>query len=70
MVSMRAPGPTQSVDIHATPSGSPVNATNFLAGDADVLAAKRRRGQLEHLGGRLKVGLYQNDREIHEVRYR
>lgn len=46
------------------------DATNFLGGVGDVLEVKSRRGALEHLGPLAEVGLYENDRHIHEVHYR
>ncbi len=53
-----------------SPNEPPADATNFLGGVGDVLEAKSRRGALEHLGTLANVGLYENDRQIHEVRYR
>ncbi len=46
------------------------DATNYLGGVADVLEDKAHRGQLEHLGSLAKVGLFNNDRQLEEVRYR
>lgn len=46
------------------------DATNFLGGVGDVLEVKGRREALDHLGALASVGLYDNDRHIHEVRYR
>jgi hypothetical protein len=48
----------------------PADATNFLGGVGDVLEAKGHRGLLDHLGELVRVGLYENDRHIHEVHYR
>lgn len=53
-----------------SPGEPSADATNLLGGVGDVLEVKSRRGQLEHLGDLAKVGLYDNDRQIHEVRYR
>ena len=53
-----------------SPAEPQIYATNFLGGVSDVLEAKNRRGPLEHLGDLAHVGLYENDRHIHEVRYR
>lgn len=53
-----------------SPAEPLIDATNFLGGVGDVLEAKSRRGPLEHLGDLAQVGLYENDRQIHEVRYR
>jgi hypothetical protein len=41
-----------------------------LGGVADVLEAKERRGNLEHLGELALVALYTNARQLHEVHYR
>jgi hypothetical protein len=50
------------------------DATNYLGGIADALEVKRYRiktsGSLDHLGYRKEVGLYDNDSQIKEVRYR
>jgi hypothetical protein len=50
------------------------DATNYLGGIADALEVKRHRiktsGSLDHLGYRQEVGLYGNDSQIKEVRYR
>ncbi len=47
------------------------DATNYLGGIADVLEEKgHRTGQLDHLGELTSVALYDNDRQIEEVRYR
>jgi hypothetical protein len=48
----------------------PWDATNYLGGIGDVLEVKSRRGSLEHLGALATVGVYQNDRQIKDVRYR
>ena len=53
-----------------SPDEPPADATNFLGGVGDVLEVKDRRGPLEHLGSLAEMGLYDNDRHIHEVRYR
>ena len=52
-----------------SPTEPPADATNFLGGVGDVLEAKGRRGPLDHLGELASVGLYENDRHIHEVHY-
>lgn len=54
----------------SSPTEPPADATNFLGGVGDVLEAKDRRASLEHLGALRHVGLYENDRKIHEVHYR
>jgi hypothetical protein len=46
------------------------DATNYLGGVADVLEDKSRRGTLAHLGDLARFGLYDNDSQIEEVRYR
>jgi hypothetical protein len=46
------------------------DATNYLGGIADVLEVKAQRGALPHLNELQTVALYENDRQIHEVRYR
>jgi hypothetical protein len=47
------------------------DATNYLGGIADVLEEKgHRTGQLDHLGDLTAVALYDNDRQIEDVRYR
>jgi hypothetical protein len=58
------------VELHAPPDRDPWDATNYLGGIGDVLEVKARRGVLDHLGGLAAVGLYLNDRQIREVRYR
>ena len=50
--------------------GSRSDATNYLGGVADVLEGKAHRGNLDHLGELGHVFLYENDRQIEEVRYR
>ena len=35
-----------------------------------MLEIKSRRGSLDHLGPLAAIGLYENDRQIREVRYR
>lgn len=52
-----------------SPSQPPSDATNYLGGIGDVLEAKTRRGALEHLQELAAVALYDNDRQIQEVRY-
>jgi len=54
----------------SSPNEPPADATNFLGGVGDVLEVKDGRGLLEHLGDLACVGLYDNDRHIHEVHYR
>ena len=54
----------------SSPTEPLADATNFLGGVADVLEVKDRRSSLEHLGALVRVGLYENDRQIQEVRYR
>lgn len=46
------------------------DATNYLGGIGDVLESKAHRGQIEHLGDLSQVALFDNDRQIEEVRYR
>jgi hypothetical protein len=46
------------------------DATNYLGGIGDVLESKGHRGNLEHLGDLVAVALYDNDRQIREVRFR
>ena len=46
------------------------DATNYLGGLGDVLEGKAHRGQLEHLGEFARVALYENDRQIEQLRYR
>ena len=53
-----------------SPAEPQSDATNFLGGVADVLEVKDQRGALEHLGRLAVVALYENDRQIHEGRYR
>lgn len=52
------------------PDQPPSDATNYLGGVGDVLEAKGHRGVLAHLGDLAEIGLYENDRQIHEVTYR
>ncbi len=60
----------------AEPSGKPAgmndraDATNFLGGVADALQARRVNADLSHLETLAEVMLYQDDRQIREVRYR
>jgi len=54
----------------SSPAEPTADATNFLGGVGDVLEVRDRRGLLEHLGDLANVGLYDNDRQIHEVYYR
>lgn len=56
--------------IMISPEEPPADATNFLGGVGDVLEAKGHRGPLDHLRDLASVGLYENDRQIHEVRYK
>src|SRR6266849_7904436 len=49
--------------------GNRSDATNYLGGIADVLENKSLRGAIEHLGELGQVTLYENDRQIEEVRY-
>jgi hypothetical protein len=62
------------VELRAPAGQQPGDATNYLGGIADVLEVKKRRerasGPLRHLGYRKEVGLYDNDSQIKEVRYR
>lgn len=62
------------VVLRAPRAGQPGDGTNYLGGIADVLEVKRHRvrasGPLQHLGYREHVGLYENDRQIREIRYR
>lgn len=58
------------LELHAPPNQDPWDATNYLGGVGDVLELKTRRGALDHLGDLAGVGLYLNDRQIREVRYR
>jgi hypothetical protein len=48
----------------------PSDATNYLGGVGDVLEAKARRGEVGHLGALASVALFENDRQIEEVRFR
>jgi len=58
------------------PSNMPVgpndraDTTNYLGGVADALQARRANANLSHLGNLAEVTLYQDDRQIREVRYR
>lgn len=62
------------VGVRAPAGQQPGDATNYWGGIADVLEVKKHRiktsGPLDHLGYRKEVGLYDNDSEIKEVRYR
>jgi hypothetical protein len=62
------------IEVRAPAGQQPGDATNYLGGIADALEVKRYRiktsGPLDHLGYRKNVGLYENDRQIKEVRYR
>ena len=62
------------VELRAPAGKQPGDATNYLGGIADVLEVKKRRvrasGPLHYLGYRKDVGLYDNDSQIKEVRYR
>ncbi len=49
--------------------GNRSDATNYLGGIADVLESKGHRGSLAHLGDLAEVAVYDNDRQIEEVRY-
>jgi hypothetical protein len=55
-------------------SQQPGDATNYLGGIAHALEVERHRiktsGSLDHLGYLKEVGLYDNDSQIKEVRYR
>ena len=61
------------VELRAPAGEQPGDATNYLGGIADALEDKRHRiktsGPLDHLGYRKDVGLYDNDRQVKEVRY-
>jgi hypothetical protein len=48
----------------------PSDATNYLGGIADVLESKSHRGLLDHLGDLGSVDLYDNDRQLRDVRLR
>jgi hypothetical protein len=52
------------------PDNPPSDATNYLGGIADALEAKAHRGDLDHLGDLADVALYDNDRQLREVRLR
>ena len=52
-----------------SPSRRSWDATNYLGGVADVLEAKSRRRNLDHLAELAGVSLYVNDRQIREVQY-
>jgi hypothetical protein len=62
------------VEVRAPAGQQPGDATNYLGGIADALEVKKHRiktsGPLDHLGYRKGVGLYDNDSQIKEVRYR
>jgi hypothetical protein len=62
------------VELHAPDEPDTGDATNLLGGIADALEVKveriRASGPLDHLGQRRYVGLYDNDRQIKEIRYR
>jgi hypothetical protein len=62
------------VEVRAPAGQQPGDATNYLGGIADVLEVKKHRiktsGPLDHLGYRKEVGLYDNDGQIKEIRYR
>lgn len=58
------------VELQTPDDTDPWDATNYLGGIGDVLEVKSRRGTLEHLADLARVGLYENDRQIKEVRYR
>lgn len=57
------------VELRTPDDTDPWDATNYLGGIGDVLEVKSRRGALEHLGDLSRVALYENDRQIREVRY-
>ena len=46
------------------------DATNYLGGVADALQARRMNADLSHLGNLAEVTLFQDDRQVREVRYR
>jgi hypothetical protein len=46
------------------------DATNYLGGVSDVLDHKARRTNLDHLGDLASFGLYVDDQQIEEVRFR
>jgi hypothetical protein len=46
------------------------DATNYLGGVGDVLENKERRTNLDHLGDLASFGLYADDGQIEEVRFR
>ena len=51
------------------PDALPGDSTNYLGGVADVLQANRINADLSHLGDLAGVSLFQDDRQIREVRY-
>ena len=53
-----------------TPDRIPGDATNYLGGVSDVLQANKPGNvDMAHLGNLVLESLYQNDRQIQEVRY-
>lgn len=59
--------------VSAAEGRDPWDATNYLGGVGDVLQDKSRplpRLDLSHLGELRQVALYENDRQIQEIRYR
>lgn len=58
------------LDVTVTALGPlPSDATNYLGGIADVLEGKHQRGAVSHLGELASVELYDNDRQIQDVRF-
>ena len=55
--------------VEPTFEDTPSDATNYLGGVADVLQGDRINADLRHLGVLARTALYENDRQIREVRY-
>ena len=65
------PGDSLGLELVLTsPAPPPSDATNYRGGVGDVLEAKSRRGELAHLADLASVALYENDCQLHDVRYR
>jgi hypothetical protein len=58
-----------AVELRA-PSPPPSDATNYLGGIGDVLGNKANRGAMAHLGVYAGVTVFDNDRQLHLVRFR
>jgi hypothetical protein len=56
--------------VYCERDGNRSDATNYLGGVGDVLEGKAHRGAMEHLGALANVAVYDNDRQIEQVRYR